>query len=98
MIQITIAKLKESFSIKEVQNLDDYLGLRIIRSKDCCKAWLGQPTILTSLEKKFGEDVAKLRTTQMHLGLWETKHKMKQVWSHLISKQSIKVEWGLCCI
>ena len=61
---MTVTKLRKSFSNKEVQSLDDYLGVRIIRNKDHCKACLGQPTILTSLEKKFGEDVTKLRTTQ----------------------------------
>ena len=80
MIEDTVAKLKKNFSIKEIQNLDDYLGVRIIRSKDH-KAWLGQPTILTSLKKNFGEDVAKIRTPkhQEHLGMWEPRHKMKQV-------------------
>ena len=63
MIEETVAKLRKSFSIKEVQNLNDYLGVKIIRSKDCCKEWLGQPTILLSLGEMFGADVVKLRTT-----------------------------------
>ena len=62
MIEDTVTKLRKSFSIKEVQSLDDYFGIRIIRSKDCHKAWPGQPTILTSQEKMFGEDVEKCRT------------------------------------
>ena len=30
MIEDTVTKLRESFSIEEVQSLDDYLGVRVI--------------------------------------------------------------------
>ena len=34
-----------------------------MQSDDGKKAWLGQPTIIKSLEKQFGEKVAKKKTT-----------------------------------
>ena len=39
--------------------LEDYLGVLIVQSDDGKKPWLGQPTIIKSLEKQFREKVAK---------------------------------------
>ena len=39
------------------------LGVQIVQSDDGKKAWLGQPTIIKSLEKQFGEKVAKKKMT-----------------------------------
>ena len=44
-------------------SLEDYLGVQIVQSDDGKKAWLGQPTIIKSLEKQFGERVAKRKMT-----------------------------------
>ena len=44
-------------------SLEDYLGVQIVQSDDGKKAWLGQPTISKSLEKQFGEIVAKKKIT-----------------------------------
>ena len=49
--------------MKDPTSLEDYLGVQIVQSDDCKKAWLGQPTIIKSLEKKFGEKVAKKKLT-----------------------------------
>ena len=43
--------------------MEDYLDVQIVQSDDCKKAWLGQPTIIKSLEKQFGEKVAKKKMT-----------------------------------
>ena len=43
--------------------MEDYLGVQIVQSDDGKKAWLGQPTIIKSLEKQFGEKVAKKKIT-----------------------------------
>ena len=43
--------------------MEDYLGVQIVQSDDGKKAWLGQPTIIKSLEKQFGEKVAKKKMT-----------------------------------
>ena len=44
-------------------SLEDYLGVQIVQSDDGKKARLGQPTIIKSLEKQFGERVAKKKMT-----------------------------------
>ena len=44
-------------------SLEDYLGVQIVQSDDGKKAWLGQPTVIKSLEKQFGERVAKKKMT-----------------------------------
>ena len=43
--------------------MEDYLVVQIVQSDDGKKAWLGQPTIIKSLEKQFGEKVAKNKMT-----------------------------------
>ena len=49
--------------MKDPRSLEDYLGVQIVQSDDGKKAWLGQPTIIKSLEKQFGEKVAKKKMT-----------------------------------
>ena len=58
-----IQVLQQSFEVKAPTTLEDYLGVQVIKSKNGEKAWLGQPTIIKSLEKMFGEDVKTLRST-----------------------------------
>ena len=49
--------------MKDPTSLEDYLGVQIVQSDDGKKAWLGQSTIIKSLEKQFGEKVAKKKMT-----------------------------------
>ena len=39
------------------------MGVQVIKSKNGEKAWLGQPTIIKSLEKMFDEDIKTLQST-----------------------------------
>ena len=59
----TIDDLKQYFEIKKPTTLDDYLGVQVIKSEDQKSAWLGQPTIIDALAKKFGKEVEKQRIT-----------------------------------
>ena len=43
--------------------MEDYLGVQILQSDDDNKARLGQPAIIKSLEKQFGEKVARKKMT-----------------------------------
>ena len=58
-----IKVLQDHFQVKDPMSLEDYLGVQIVQSDDGKKAWLGQPTIIKSLEKQFGEKVAKKKMT-----------------------------------
>ena len=58
-----IESLKQEFKMKQAENLEDYLGIRIVRNQDRTQAWLGQPSIIKSLEVKFLKYVEKLRST-----------------------------------
>ena len=62
-IDDAIIVLQGHFQVKDPTSLEDYLGVQIVQSDDGKKAWLGQPTIITSPEKQFGEKVAKKKMT-----------------------------------
>ena len=49
-------------SIQDLQkNLADYLRCEFHMNQDKTKGWLGQPSIIRSLEKKFGVQAMKYR-------------------------------------
>ena len=54
-------RVEKVFSIETENNLTDYLGCEFHMNKDKTKGWLGQPSIIRSLEKKFGEEAMKHR-------------------------------------
>ena len=62
-IDAAIKVLQGHVQVKDPTRLEDYLGVQIVQSDDGKKAWLGQPTIIKSLEKQFGEKVAKNKMT-----------------------------------
>ena len=49
--------------MKDPTSLEDHFCVQILQSDDGKKAWLGQPTIIKSLEKQFGEKVAQKKMT-----------------------------------
>ena len=62
-INDAIKVLHDHFQVKDLLSLEDYLVVLIVQSDDGKKAWLGQPTFIKSLEKQFGEKVAKKKMT-----------------------------------
>ena len=54
-------KIQEVFSVKIQHNLTDYLGCEFHMNKEGTKGWLGQPSIIKSLEQKFEERAMKER-------------------------------------
>ena len=48
-------KIQKEFSVKIQHNLADCLGCEFHMNKENTRGWLGQPSIIKSLEKKFGE-------------------------------------------
>ena len=62
-IDAAIKVLQGHFQVKDPTGLEDYLGVQIVQRDDGKKAWLAQPTIIKSLEKQFGEGVAKKKMT-----------------------------------
>ena len=65
-IDAAIKVLQGHFQVKVPTSLEDYLGVQIVQSDDGKKAWLEQPSIIKSLEKQFGEKVAKKKMTITH--------------------------------
>ena len=59
--QSTIDDLKQYFEIMKPTTLDDYLNVQEIKCEDQKRAWLGQPTIIDALTKKFGKEVEEQR-------------------------------------
>ena len=51
-IDDAIKVLQGHFQVKDPTSLEDYLGVQIVQSDDGKKAWLGQSTIIMSLEKQ----------------------------------------------
>ena len=60
-IQEFATKIQKEFSVKIQDNLADYLGCEFHMNKENTKGWLGQPSIIKSLEQKFRERVMKER-------------------------------------
>ena len=54
-------KIKKEFSVKIQHNLADYLGCEFHMNNVKTRGWLGQPSIINSLEQKFGERAIKER-------------------------------------
>ena len=49
--------------MKDPTRLEDNSGVQIVQSDDGKKVWLGQPTIIKTLEKQFGVRVARKKMT-----------------------------------
>ena len=60
-IQEFATKIQKEFSVKIQHNLADYLGCEFHMNKEKTKGWLRQPSIIKSLEQKFGERAMKER-------------------------------------
>ena len=60
-IQEFAIMIQKEFSVKIQHNLADYLGCEFHMNKENTKGWLGQPSIVKSLEQKFGERAMKAR-------------------------------------
>ena len=60
-IQEFTNKIQKEFSVKIQHNLADYLGCEFHINKVKTRGWLGQPSIIKSLEQKFGERAMKER-------------------------------------
>ena len=60
-IQEFATMIQKEFSVKIQHNLVDYLGCEFHMNKERTKGWLGQPSIIKSLEQKFGEKAMKAR-------------------------------------
>ena len=60
-IQDFSSKIQKEFSVKIHHNLTDYLGCEFHMNKERTRRWLGQPSIIKSLEQKFGDRAMKER-------------------------------------
>ena len=60
-IQEFATMIQKEFSVKIQHNLADYLGCEFLMNKEKTRGWLGQPSIIKSLEQKFGERAMKER-------------------------------------
>ena len=61
-IQDFASKIHKEFSVKIQHNLADYLlGCEFHMNKERTRGWLGQPSIIRSLEHRFGEKAMKGR-------------------------------------
>ena len=54
-------QIQKEFSVKIQHNLADYLGCEFHMNMVKTRGWLGQPSIIKSLEQKFGENAMKER-------------------------------------
>ena len=60
-IQEFATKIQKEFSVKIQHNLTDYLGCEFHMNKVKTRGWLGQPSIIKSLEQQFGDRPMKER-------------------------------------
>ena len=99
-IDQAIQNLQQSFEVKAPTTLKDFLGVQIVKSKNGEKAWLGQPTIIKSLEKMFDKMSrhCKVYEHQAHQVLWDKK--LLRMKTRLLkrNKPSMDQEWEHCSI
>ena len=55
------SKIQKELSVKIQPNLTDYLGCEFHMNKERTRGWLGQPSIIKSLEQNFGDSAMKER-------------------------------------
>ena len=89
VIHDAIEVLQGHFQVKDPTSLEDYLVVQIVHSDDDKTAWLGQPSIIMSLEKQFGERESckeendnytrNTRVYRMIFQRWMRKHNPRQV-------------------
>ena len=60
-IQDFASEIQKEVSVKIQHNLADYLGCEFHMKKERTRGWLGQPSIIKSLEQKFGDRAMKER-------------------------------------
>ena len=60
-IQEFATMIRKDFLLKIQHNLANYLGCEFHMNTEKTKRWLGQPSIIKSLEQKFGEKAVKAR-------------------------------------
>ena len=60
-IQEFATMIQKEFSVKIQHNLVDYLGCEFHMNKEKTRGWLGQPSIIKSLEQKFSKRAMKER-------------------------------------
>ena len=60
-IQEFATKIQKEFSVKIQHNLTDYMSCEFHMNKEKTRGWLGQPSIIKSLEQKFGDRAMKER-------------------------------------
>ena len=60
----TINYIQSTFKVKIYDNNSDYLGCEFIVSSDNKRGWLGQPHVVKSLDKKFGQLVQDVSPTK----------------------------------
>ena len=60
-IQKFATMIQKEFSVQIQHNLADYLGCEFYMNEEKTKGWLGKPSIIKSLEEKFGKKAMKER-------------------------------------
>ena len=63
-IQDFSSKIQKKISVKIQHNLTDYLGCEFHMNRERTRGWLEQPSIIKSLEQKFGDRAMKERLSQ----------------------------------
>jgi len=61
-IDQAIADIKSKFAIKVDGTFKEYLGCEVRFSRNRTTAWLGQPHLISNMERKFGQMVGTMRT------------------------------------
>ena len=60
-IQEFATMIQKELSVKIQLNVADYLGCEFYMNKEKTRGWLGQPSIIKRLEKKFGKNAMRER-------------------------------------
>ena len=86
--------------MKIQHNLADYLGCEFHMTKERTRGWLGQPSIIKSLEQQFGERAMKERLSLTPVTPSLTARRIENPEDNVNPQdhEIYRVEWELFCI
>ena len=82
--------LSEKFDVKDLGELNYFLGVQVIQDHKDGKVWIGQPTFTESVLKKYGMEEAKPISTPVNVNSKHPKNPSLQI--------KASPQWAACSI
>ncbi len=92
--------LSEKFDVKDLGELNYFLGVQVIQDHKDGKVWIGQPTFTESVLKKYGMEEAKLIKTPVNVNskLVKASEESESADQGLYQSAYTSPQWAACSI